>query len=251
MSTLSADSILVAARPRAYEALLESTKAEFVGDHRGVAAEGEHLVSHLFDCTMPGYHGWYWAVGITRAADSETVTVNEVVVLPGDTAIVSPPWTPYVERIQAGDLSPGDVLPPPDHDPRLAESWAAGDADDSAADRHTAREIGLGRKNVLSVIGRTLAAERWYEGSQGPDTPIAQQAPGVCHTCGFLARMAGPLGENFGVCANAMANDDGRVVALAHGCGAHSDAKLGKSTAPQVLPPPVYDTLTTDDVDAL
>lgn len=30
----------------------------------------------------------------------------------------------------------------------------------------------------------------------------------------------------FGVCANKMAPDDGRVVALAHGCGAHSETVL-------------------------
>jgi hypothetical protein len=35
--------------------------------------------------------------------------------------------------------------------------------------------------------------------------------------------MAGALGRVFGACANGMAPDDGRVVALTHGCGAHSE----------------------------
>jgi hypothetical protein len=44
-----------------------------------------------------------------------------------------------------------------------------------------------------------------------------------------------------------MANADGHVVALTHGCGAHSKAKLSRSAAPQVLPPPVLDTLNVDE----
>ena len=36
-------------------------------------------------------------------------------------------------------------------------------------------------------------------------------------------RVAGTLGRVFGACANAMAPDDGRVVAVTHGCGAHSE----------------------------
>jgi hypothetical protein len=43
-------------------------------------------------------------------------------------------------------------------------------------------------------------------------------------TCGFLTPLAGPLGRVFGVCANEFAPDDGRVVSLDHGCGAHSEA---------------------------
>ena len=35
--------------------------------------------------------------------------------------------------------------------------------------------------------------------------------------------LAGSLRTAFGVCANGSAPDDGRVVALAHGCGAHSE----------------------------
>lgn len=248
MSTLSADSILGAAAARARDALLEVTDESNIGDNLGISVDGERFVSHLFACTKPGYVGWYWAVSITRAPDSEFVTVNDVVLLPGEEAIIAPVWTPYRERLQPGDLSPGDVLPPDENDPRLVEAWSAGDDDDNAADRAVAKGVGLGRVQVLSIEGRDLAAQRWYDGEQGPDAPIAQQAPGTCDSCGFMVRMAGPLSQMFGVCANAMANDDGRAVAFAHGCGAHSGAKLGKSAAPQQLPPPAHDTLSIDPV---
>lgn len=245
----SPDPVLAAATELARATVLEVAGAAAVGESLGVTDDGERFASHLFACAKPGYVGWYWAVSITRAPDSDTVTVNDVVLLPGDEAIVAPIWTPYKDRIKPGDLSPGDVLPPEENDVRLVPSWSAGDDDDSPADHAIAKDIGIGRPLVLSLAGREQAAERWFDGEQGPNVPIAQQAPGVCRTCGFMVRMAGPLALNFGVCANAMANDDGRVVAYSHGCGAHSGAKLSKAAAPQVLTPPVHDTVSIDEID--
>ena len=53
----------------------------------------------------------------------------------------------------------------------------------------------------------------------------------------------------FGVCANAHANDDGRVVSCDHGCGAHSEAQLAKKSQPPPLPEPVLDTLSWDELE--
>ena len=47
---------------------------------------------------------------------------------------------------------------------------------------------------------------------------------------------------SFGVCANGNANDDGRVVAFDHGCGAHSEITLLKRHLPQAMPDHVMDT---------
>ena len=107
-----------------------------------------------------------------------------------------------------------------------------------------------GRVRVLSVEGRELAAERWYEGSHGPEAAIAQSAPASCESCGFLVKMSGPLGRLFGVCANAFANDDGRVVSMDHGCGAHSEVQLTKKQMPVPMPDPAHDTLTPDDIES-
>ena len=92
-------------------------------------------------------------------------------------------------------------------------------------------ELGLGRVRVLSLEGRLDAAERWWTGEAGPDSPMARQAPGQCVDCGFLVPLAGGLRQAFGVCANAVAPDDGRVVALAHGCGAHSETVVDAAHA--------------------
>ena len=196
-----------------------------VGDHLAVEAEQDagdgHVVTHSFATTDPAYVGWRWAVTVVRAEGSDDVTVDEVVLLPGEAALLAPGWLPWSDRVQPGDLGPGDLLPPPADDPRLVPSYADVDAEPLPFD--LSRELGLGRPRVLSLDGRADAAERWYEGEAGPDTPVAKAAPGRCADCGFLVPLAGALGRVFGACANAMAPDDGRVVALEHGCGAHSE----------------------------
>ena len=196
-----------------------------IGAHLGVEADGERVVTHSFAASEPGYAGWRWAVTVARAEGFEQVTVDEVVLLPGHGSLLAPAWVPWSERVAPGDLAPGDLLPPVADDPRLVPAYADVDAERLPFDLH--REMGLGRPRVLSADGRADAAERWYEGPAGPDTPIAKAAPGRCGECGFLTPLAGSLGTVFGACANAMAPDDGRVVALTHGCGAHSETVVG------------------------
>ena len=248
------DTATVQAVDVARAALLEQAPAGDVGEHLGHHVEGERLVTHLFDCTRPGYRGWRWSVTVTRAPRQRHVTVCEVVLVPGEEAIVAPAWVPYRERLQPGDLSPGDLLPVEDDDPRLVPTYRYGDdpldTDDKAQVRQVAAELYLGRSRTLSREGRDLAAQRWYDGDGGPESPLAKAAPAACATCGFLVRLAGPLSELFGVCANGNANDDGRVVSLDHGCGAHSEATLGRKQQPQPLPEHVWDTLA-EELDPL
>lgn len=235
----------------ALEALGEATDPADVGEHLGVRSEGERVVTHFFACNRTSYPGWRWSVTLTRAKRGKEATVNELVLLPGDDAIVAPAWVPYKERIQPGDLSPGDLLPVEDEDARLVPTYLVGDdsldRDDVAQVRRVAAELGLGRVRTLSREGIDMAAERWYDGSGGPEAPLAKSAPERCHSCAFLVRMSGSLSEMFGVCANGNANDDGRVVSFDHGCGAHSEVKLARRNRPQPLPDHVYDTVSIDD----
>ena len=231
-------------------ALAELVDEADIGPHLSHAAEDDRVVTHLFECLRPGYRGWRWSVTLVRASRQKSVTVDEVVLLPGEDAIIAPEWVPWRERVQPGDLTPGDLLPAEQDDPRLVPGYTAGDeVVDADSVKQVADEVGLGRPRVLSLEGRHLAAERWYEGSHGPEVAIARSAPTTCGTCGFLTRLAGPLSQLFGVCANAFANDDGRVVSFDHGCGAHSEAQLQKRSMPQQLPEPVLDTVSWDELD--
>lgn len=249
------DSVAARAVDVARSALLQEVPASEVGDHLGVEAEteAERTVTHFFACSRPGYGGWRWAVTVVRAYRQKLVTVAEVVLIPGAEAITAPAWVPYRERIRPGDMSPGDLLPVDDDDPRLVPTYSFGDdpldTDDKAQIRTVAKDLGLGRVRTLSPEGRDLAVQRWYDGDGGPESALAQGAPEPCSTCGFLLRLAGPVGETFGVCANGDANDDGRVVAFQHGCGAHSEVRLAKKHEPQPLPDHVLDTLGIDDYE--
>ncbi len=214
------DEQLVAAVEPARAAAVE-VAGPAVGEHLGVEVEAEGVLTHRFATTDAAYVGWHWAVTVARASGSDVVTVDEVVLLPGDGALLAPAWVPWSERVQPGDLGAGDLLPPLPDDPRLVPSYADVDAESLPYALH--RELGLGRPRVLSLDGRADAAERWYDGAAGPDTPVAKAAPGQCGGCGFLVPLAGALGRVFGACANAMSPDDARVVALTHGCGAHSE----------------------------
>jgi hypothetical protein len=244
------DAVALAAVDAARETLLADVEAAEVGDHLGAQAEGERVVTHLFECRKPGYRGWRWSVTVVRAARQKVVTVDEIVLIPGADAIVAPEWVPYRERLQPGDLSPGDLLPVADDDPRLVPTYSFGDdpldTDAKAQIRTVAKDLGLGRIRTLSPEGTEWAAQRWYDGDAGPEAPLAQSAPEPCSTCGFLLRLSGSLAESFGVCANGDANDDGRVVSFTHGCGAHSEVRLTKRHEPVPLPDPVLDEIADD-----
>jgi hypothetical protein len=192
-----------------------------VGEHLGAVAEGERLFSHRFACTAPGYQGWVWTVTVARVSRGRVATVCEAVLLPGDGAILAPEWLPWSERLRPGDIGPGDVVPFLADDPRLEPGWTP--TGDDELDSVAIEELALARVRVLSRDGRDAAATRWHTGSQGPTSAGALAAADACLSCGFLVPLQGALGTLFGVCANEWSPDDGRVVSLDHGCGAHSE----------------------------
>ncbi|MQA86839.1 MAG: DUF3027 domain-containing protein [Streptosporangiales bacterium] len=250
----AADSACVEAVELAKAAVTEAVPPEQVGEHLGVHAEEERVVTHFFDCLDPGYRGWRWAATVTRALRSKKVTVDETALLPGPDALLSPEWLPWSERLRPGDLGVGDLLPTPENDERLVPGYTQtgpveGEETEAVADetdRFLIWEPGLGRARVLSPIGRDRAAKRWYS-SSGPDTPLANAAPAQCSTCGFFIPLAGALKQVFGVCANELAPDDGNVVSVDHGCGAHSEAV--EAPAPYEPPPPIIDELGYEPIE--
>jgi DUF3027 family protein len=150
---------------------------------------------------------------------ADHATISEVVLVPGPTALLAPSWVPWQERIQPGDLSPGDLLATPTDDPRLVPGYMS--SGDEELDE-LAGEVGLGRRQVLSQWGRIEAAERWNDGDYGPDSAMARATRKVCRDCAYYLPLTGTLGTLFGACANEM-SADGHVVASEYGCGAHSD----------------------------
>jgi DUF3027 family protein len=213
-----------------------------VGDHLGVEPAGQRLALHYFAATLPGYVGWRWAVTVVRASRSKNVTVDEVVLLPGDGALLAPEWLPWSDRLQPGDLGVGDLLPTAPDDDRLVPAYV--ESDDPAVEE-VATELGLGRIRVMSRLGREDTAERWRNSETGPRTAMAAHAPANCATCGFYLPVAGSLRGAFGVCGNEFAPADARVVSVDYGCGAHSEA-LVETPPEQADTNAVYDDLEID-----
>ncbi|MFI5637967.1 DUF3027 domain-containing protein [Streptomyces goshikiensis] len=250
----------------------EAAAPGVVGEHVSAIAEGDRVVTHLFECKDPGYRGWRWAVTVTRASRAKLVTLDETVLLPGDDALLAPEWVPWSERLRPGDMGPGDLLPTDAEDLRLEAGWSGEDVpppnsvfstemaelveaeDADVTDRTVvpvrgsitavAEELGMRRARVLSRYGLHSAADRWDE-SFGAKTPMAQAAPASCVSCGFLVAIGGSLGQAFGVCANEFSPADGRLVSLSYGCGGHSEAAV-MPTPPRPAPP-VLDSMASDE----
>ena len=211
--------ILTDADGLARAAIVEGSGDDTVGDYLGVGYEDPTSATHRFLAHLPGYQGWQWAVVVASYPGADHATVSEVVLVPGPESLLAPEWLPWDQRVQPGDLSPGDLLAPLSDDPRLVPGYLA--SGDPQVDE-TAAEIGLGRRQVMSAWGRGEAAQRWHDGDHGPRAQMAQSTKRVCRDCGFYLPLAGSLGVMFGVCGNEL-SADGHIVDLEYGCGAHSD----------------------------
>jgi hypothetical protein len=234
--------VLAAAVDTARAAATEEAGPEPVGRHVGVEAETGGAATHLFEANLADYQGWRWAVTVASAGPDTPVTVSEVVLLPGPEALVAPEWVPWQQRVQAGDLGVGDLMPTAPGDPRLAPAYLA--SDDPAVEE-VATDVGLGRMRVLSRFGRLDSAERWQTGQFGPRSDMARSAPAHCGRCGFYLPLAGSLRAAFGVCGNELSPADGHVVHVEYGCGAHSEVEL-ELVSPVPVVDLVYDDTTMD-----
>ncbi len=218
-----------------------------VGEHVGVEIEDAAAVTHLFDANTPGYRGWRWAVTVAGAGLDTPVTVSEVVLLPGPDALVAPEWVPWQQRVQAGDLGVGDLMPTAPDDPRLVPGYIQ--SDDPAVEA-VATEVGLGRNRVMSRGARLDAAARWKGGEFGPRSDMARGAPGHCGTCGFYLPLAGSMAAAFGVCGNEIAPADGHLVHVEYGCGAHSEAEV-EQVSPVLVADLIYDDNAMLDLELI
>ena len=224
--------LLAGAAEEARAAVVEFS-GDTVGDYLGVSLEDPSAATHRFLADVPGYGGWQWAVVVAGYPGAGHVTVSEVVLVPGPTALLAPEWLPWAERVRPGDLSPGDLLAPPADDPRLVPGYTL--SGDPGVDE-SAPEFGFGRKQVLSPWGRAVAAERWHEGEYGPESAMARSTKRACRDCGYLVPLSGSLGTLFGVCVNEL-SADGQVVDFGYGCGAHSDTPAPAGTGSPLYEP--------------
>ena len=252
---VSFSDLALSATDVARAAILESVPESHVGafiDSTPLegADEGVAIVAHTFACTSESYPGWYWSALVIGLDGQDYCTVSEVNLLPGELALVPSEWKPWAQRVQAGDLGVGDLLPIQPDDKRLTAGFTGLDdlAEDVAVLHPTQWELGLGREQILSSVGLDMAVDRWFGGDHGPRSAMAKSAPASCSTCGFLAPIGGSLGRAFGVCANEFGAADGQLVAMNFGCGAHSSVRPIDS-APVPVVPLVIDDVADESAD--
>ncbi|WP_144830672.1 DUF3027 domain-containing protein [Kocuria rhizophila] len=122
------DAVLTAAVDLARDAVVAGAHdARGIGEHLGVRVQEDRLLTHLFDCTLPGYPGWTWYATVARAPRSKHVTVCESGLLSGPGSLLAPPWVPWEERMQAINEQDGQD----DDAARPAESGTGGSNGDA------------------------------------------------------------------------------------------------------------------------
>ncbi len=92
------DAALAEAIDVARTALEDFADDDEIGEHLGLTADDERVVTHRFAAHVPGYRGWEFFVTLARAPRAKVVTVSETGLLPGDDAILAPDWVPWRDR---------------------------------------------------------------------------------------------------------------------------------------------------------
>ena len=136
------DPVLTEAVDLAREAVVAGAHEDGgIGEHVGVTVHEDRLLTHLFDCTLPGYPGWTWYATVSRAPRSKHVSVCESGLLAGPRSLLAPAWIPWEERMnslhaeQEGAEHEGTEQPSP-------EQAETDRPDDAAREPHEGSEAG-------------------------------------------------------------------------------------------------------------
>lgn len=136
--TSKVDEILAAAKDVALQGVREIAPAHAIGLVHHVRAEEGRLSTHLFECTLPGYRGWFWFATLSRAPRSRVATICEVGLLPGDDALIAPDWVPWADRVRPEDLEENAAQENAESDATTEESAESGEpVENNSAEKET------------------------------------------------------------------------------------------------------------------
>ncbi len=150
--TSKVDEILAAAKDVALQGVQEIAPAHAIGLVHHVRAEEERLSTHLFECTLPGYRGWFWFATLSRAPRSRVATICEVGLLPGDDALIAPDWVPWADRVRPEDLQENA-------EQENAESAEATEAEESAESGEPVENKTAENESAVEEIAEAESAE--------------------------------------------------------------------------------------------
>ena len=100
------DTILAEAADAARLSLAQIAGENEIGEHLGVTAEGERLVTHRFVSLKKGYQGWTWFATLARVprAKAKDLSVCEVGIVAGEGSLLAPAWVPWAERLAKEEI---------------------------------------------------------------------------------------------------------------------------------------------------
>ena len=150
--TSKVDEILAAAKDVALRGVQEIAPAHAIGLVHHVRAEEERLSTHLFECTLPGYRGWFWFATLSRAPRSRVATICEVGLLPGDDALIAPDWVPWADRVRPEDLQENAAQ-------ENAESAEVAEAEESAESGEPAENKTAENESAVEETAEAESAE--------------------------------------------------------------------------------------------
>ena len=155
--TSKVDEILAAAKDVALQGVQEIAPAHAIGLVHHVRAEEERLSTHLFECTLPGYRGWFWFATLSRAPRSRVATICEVGLLPGDDALIAPDWVPWADRVRPEDLQENAV----EENADSAEDTEAEESAESveSAENESAEKESAEKESVAEETAEAESAE--------------------------------------------------------------------------------------------
>ncbi len=153
---LPEDRVLAGAVAEARATLLEAIAERFVGEYAGFLAEDTRVVSYLFTCTHPGYHGWYWSITVSRASRARTVTFNEIEMLPGAGALLAPRWVPWSERLAKLETEKAQARAASEKERQESARAAAADRAERAERSGRRRRV---RRKIAGVESETGAVD--------------------------------------------------------------------------------------------
>lgn len=105
------DTLLAEAVDTARLSLAEIAGESEIGEHLGVEAEGERLVTHRFISHKKGYQGWTWFATLARVprAKAKDLTVCEVGIIAGEDSLLAPAWVPWADRLAKEEIEAAEA----------------------------------------------------------------------------------------------------------------------------------------------
>lgn len=98
------DAVLAEAVEVARAGILEITDASTLGEEHRLLGVEDRLTTHLFECTLRGYRGWFWFATLSRVPRGKVATVCEVGLVPGEDALLAPAWVPWSDRVRPEEI---------------------------------------------------------------------------------------------------------------------------------------------------